>query len=337
MEKGLVSILTPCFNTGLYIHRLLDSVYSQSYPSIEMFIIDDGSTDNSKEVIMKYIPKFQDKGYKLEYVWQRNSGQSVAIENGLNLINGEFLVWPDSDDYYESEDAIAKMVFALENASLDFAMVRTQEQIVEDNTFSVIGHFGLNVKKEEDVSLFYDCLFQKNGYYFCPGAYMVRVGALRETTGMSIFTAKDAGQNWQLMLPILYKYRCLSIPEVLYSVVERIASHSRGQYKGYESSLQKYAVYEQTILETLNRIDGMPYSECQDLKKAINSKYKAIRLSLHFSNGKIRRFREEYRRGGQLRGKDLIRNLCLFIYSYTPFVYSSFLRRVAISVTCRLL
>lgn len=63
MQKGLVSIITPCYNTGGVIHRLLDSVLEQDYPSISMLVIDDGSADNSKEVILSYIPLFEKKGY----------------------------------------------------------------------------------------------------------------------------------------------------------------------------------------------------------------------------------------------------------------------------------
>ena len=79
-KKGLVSVLTPCYNTGRYVHRLLDSVLTQTYPFIEMVIIDDGSTDDSSAVIQSYIPKFKAKGYELRYYYQKNSGQSVAIE-----------------------------------------------------------------------------------------------------------------------------------------------------------------------------------------------------------------------------------------------------------------
>ncbi len=329
MEKGLVSILSPCYNTGGYIHRLLDSILAQTYSFIEMFVIDDGSTDNSLEIIKSYIPKFHARGYRLSYKYQENAGQSVAINNGLKMISGEFLVWPDSDDYYQSNDAIAKMVFALQNAPAEFAMVRTQEQIVRDGTLEVIGYNGLDVKEQEDASLFYDCLFQKNGCYFCSGAYMVRTGVLGEVTGMSIFTCKNAGQNWQLMLPVLYKYRCLSIKEVLYSVVERQASHSRGQYQGYENSLIKFSVYEQTILETLDRIRGMSSEERAELKKQINAKYKSIRLQLHYSYGKIERFHQEYNTPVELSDNEQEKARRLYYFSKTPFVHIRIFRKVA--------
>ena len=109
-NKGLVSLLTPCYNAGHLIGRLLDSVLSQTYPRVEMVVIDDGSTDCSAEIINSYVQKFSARGYSLQYYYQPNSGQSVAIRNGLRIITGEYLAWPDSDDFYATSDAIAKMV-----------------------------------------------------------------------------------------------------------------------------------------------------------------------------------------------------------------------------------
>ena len=57
MEKNLISIITPCYNTGNLLSRLLDSILMQDYPSVEMYAIDDGSSDNTAEVIKNYIPK----------------------------------------------------------------------------------------------------------------------------------------------------------------------------------------------------------------------------------------------------------------------------------------
>ena len=113
MQKGLVSIITPCYNTGSIVHRLLDSILEQDYPSVEMFAIDDGSTDNTPDVIKSYIPKFEKKGYRLTYVKQENGGQSSAINNGLKMVSGEYLAWPDSDDFYCVPTAISSLVITL--------------------------------------------------------------------------------------------------------------------------------------------------------------------------------------------------------------------------------
>ena len=282
IAKSLVSILTPCYNTANFVSNLLDSILAQDYPYIEMFAIDDGSTDNTREIIQSYISKFRNRGYKLTYIYQENSGQSVAINNGLKLISGEYLVWPDSDDYYESTSCISKMVEALEKSSNEFAMVRTQEQIIDENSKKVLFINGLNAKVNEESTLFTDCLFSKEGFYFVPGAYMVRTDALREMTGMSIYTEKHAGQNWQIFLPILYKYRCITIKEVLYTVLSRACSHSRGQYNGYEVSLKKFDAYENTIQGTLDNINGIPPKELAFYKKSISIKYLRIKIIYDF-------------------------------------------------------
>ena len=290
MSQPLVSLLTPCFNTAKYIHCLLDSVLFQTYPNIEMIVVDDGSSDNSKEIIEDYIPKFKAKGFSLTYLYQPNSGQSVAIQNGLRHVKGKYLSWPDSDDFFSRNDAIEKMVAALENAGEDVAMVRTQEQLLEQDSLRVKGINGINVKAKEAPSLFEDCLFCKNGFYFCPGAYLVDLKKLIEACNWPMFTEKNAGQNWQLLLPLLWKYRCISIPEVFYSVLIRKESHSRGQYCGYEKTALKYSVYRNTILGTLDRIKDMPEDTRSFYKNAIERKYSKILENLAFRYNRIEDF-----------------------------------------------
>lgn len=283
MEKGVVSVLTPCYNTGRYVHRLLDSVLSQTYPFIEMVIIDDGSTDDSSAVIQSYIPKFKAKGYEFRYYYQQNSGQSVAIEKGLHLVHGEYLVWPDSDDFYASDDAIEKMVSRLSQASPEFAMVRTMLRVVDEKNLAELRIEGKYAREEECKELFQDCLF--GNFYYTPGAYMVRMSALIETTGLNIYTSRNAGQNWQIYLPILYSYRCMTIKEVLYNVVEREASHSRGGFKGFEQLLLRLNTYEDTLFDTLDRIKKMPGSERECYKNKISSNYlkKKLELALQYN------------------------------------------------------
>ena len=273
MQNKLVSLLTPMYNTEKYVHRLLDSVLSQDYPSIEMIVVDDGSTDNSRAIVEDYIERFSARGYSLRYIYQDNAGQSVAIKNGLPLVSGEYLAWPDSDDFYSADNAISKMVGVLEDASPEFQMVRTQEILVEDETFKPLKIAGLDAHEEEDRSLFEDCLFSTNGFYYCSGAYMIRTAVLKELTDFEIYTEKNAGQNWQLMLPILYAYRCKTIMEPLYTVVSRTTSHSRGQYTSYEQFAQRYDSYFNTQIETLKRIKGFPEESILDYQNCLRIHY----------------------------------------------------------------
>ena len=258
MQRPLVSILTPMYNTEKYVHRLLDSVLAQDYPAIEMVVVDDGSTDGSRAVVESYVGRFAAKGYALHCFHQPHSGQSVAIKNGLQRVTGAFLAWPDSDDFYTAPDAISKMVRVLESAAPEFQLVRTRVRYVKDPSLELLRIEGLDAREEEDPSLFEDCLFDLGGFYYCAGSYLVRTAVLKDLTGFDIYTEKNAGQNWQLLVPVLYRYRCKTILEPLFTVVERTASHRRGQYSGYARDVVKKEAYLRTQRATLERIEDIP-------------------------------------------------------------------------------
>lgn len=294
MSSGLVSVITPCYNAGHLVHRLFDSILSQTYPRIEVIAVNDGSTDNTAEVIQSYYSKFDEKGYKLIMLSQDNQGMAVAINNALKHVKGDFIVWPDSDDFYDADYTIEKMVAALTEASSEFAVVRIIKRLVDEVTMQEIQRSGSNAKFCEDRLLFEDCLFIQNGFYFCAGAYMVRTDALREQTSMDIYTHKDSGQNWQLLLPILYKYRCLTLKDVLYNVVARMDSHSRSGGSVYERELHRSKVYELTAMNTLDRIKELPESDLKDYKSRIEIKYCLEHMDLAYSYRRRSDFLREY-------------------------------------------
>lgn len=87
----LISVIIPCYNHGAQLQRAIDSVLYQSYENLEVIVVDDGSTDNTKEVAQ------QNKGVK--YVYQSNQGLSSARNKGISTSSGDLLVFLDADDY----------------------------------------------------------------------------------------------------------------------------------------------------------------------------------------------------------------------------------------------
>jgi glycosyltransferase involved in cell wall biosynthesis/nitroreductase len=268
MSQKLVSVITPCYNGEKYIHKLLDSVLSQTYSNIEMLIVDDGSEDASEEVIKSYISKFTKKGYSLEYIHQKNQGQSVAINTALKLIKGEYLVWPDADDYYAKPQSIAEMVKTLEKSDDTVSMVRVQYNVFNENG-DRIGHFGVTDENRYNVNLFESCLFEFGvGFWGAAGGYMAKVSHVDKLIpGRDIYTEKITGQNWQLCLPLFYKYKCLTIEEDLYNITAHDDSHSRN----LTTSIDRENAYYRTIENTLKTID-MPV----DYRKSILRRVRSI-------------------------------------------------------------
>lgn len=269
MQRGLVSIITPCYNTGKYIHRLLDSVLSQDYPQIAMLVVDDGSIDNSRQVIESYIPRFEQMGYSLDYRYQENSGQSVAINNALKWVKGEYLVWPDSDDWFASEKAISKMVFECAKSS-SIGMVRCFYKYINEK-MECIWQMQINPGLLS-TDQFENCIFHYGGS-FAAGACMVRMDVLDASIpGREIYTERIAGQNGQLMLPVLYNHECVTIPEYLFSVLSRTNSHSQG-VKSYEQSTGVVYGYIHQVHSTLDKIKDIPAEKLKDYKDRVLKLY----------------------------------------------------------------
>jgi|SRR6185312_3581193 len=99
INNPLVSVVIPCYNNGKYLADALDSVLAQIYSAWECIIVDDGSTDNSKEVALTYIGK--DSRFK--YIHQQNSGVSIARNNGISNANGKYILPLDADDKIASQ------------------------------------------------------------------------------------------------------------------------------------------------------------------------------------------------------------------------------------------
>ncbi|MGI4824391.1 MAG: glycosyltransferase [Janthinobacterium lividum] len=87
----LVSVVIPCYNHGRYLVEALTSVWAQDYLAVEILVIDDGSTDDTREVALRYA--------SVRYYYQPNQGPSAARNAGIARSSGEYLVFLDADDW----------------------------------------------------------------------------------------------------------------------------------------------------------------------------------------------------------------------------------------------
>ena len=108
-----VSIIIPTYNDEKTIIETLDSVVNQTYDDYEVIIVDDGSTDNTSEVVKKYVDKLEFKE-KIKYIFQENRDQLNAIINGLEYISGEYIFILHSDDLIFDEKSIENCVRYME-------------------------------------------------------------------------------------------------------------------------------------------------------------------------------------------------------------------------------
>lgn len=100
-RNPLISVIIPMYNAERYIERCIASIIQQTYKNIEIIIIDDGSQDNSKQIVHQLINKYNINIIK--YFWQKNKGVSAARNYGLQQANGDYLTFVDADDWIAPE------------------------------------------------------------------------------------------------------------------------------------------------------------------------------------------------------------------------------------------
>lgn len=95
MNENLISVIIPVYNTAQYLSRCLDSVLNNTYRELEVICINDGSPDNSLEILNDYARK----DCRMKVIDQKNAGVSAARNRGMDAATGEYIAFVDSDDW----------------------------------------------------------------------------------------------------------------------------------------------------------------------------------------------------------------------------------------------
>ena len=154
-----VSVIIPVYNVEPYLRECLDSVVNQTLKEIEIICVDDGSTDNSLDILKEYAKK--DK--RMTVIRQQNLHAGVARNAGLSQAKGEYLSFLDSDDFFEL-NMLEEMSQKADEDDADVVVCKYQEFNLRANVKKIIGY-------KEDIYELYASgqkdLFYKKLYNFC--------------------------------------------------------------------------------------------------------------------------------------------------------------------------
>jgi len=220
MERKLVSVLIPCFNAERWLREAIDSCLQQTYPEIEIVVVDDGSTDNSLEII---------KSYGDQIIWESgaNRGGNYARNRGFALSSGEYIQYLDSDDYLLPEK-IERQVRFIEETKADvvYGDFKFQRHLSDRDIVIEPGNFfGISGPQEDILEslLAYGCL--------PPLAYLFRRSAVVRSGGWD--ESLKAGQDRDFLISVLLKGAKVVYQPGCYSVYRRygnltVSSFNRG-------------------------------------------------------------------------------------------------------------
>lgn len=224
-----VSIIVPVYNAGNNLYKLNESLVAQTYEDIEIIYVNDGSRDNSLEILQS----FAQTDERIQVIDQVNMGGSAARNTGLNAANGEFLYFCDADDYIEL-DTIEKLCTAAKRNQADIVICNYRDvapngEVVRENRKASIFK-GQNITENPEI------LFLK------PAVWNKLFKKSLFTDAEILFKDTRIGQDLSTTLRLLVgAKKIIGIPDVLYNYVLHDNTISRS--------------YDKRILDTIKALN----------------------------------------------------------------------------------
>jgi glycosyltransferase involved in cell wall biosynthesis len=205
IKNPIVSVIIPTYNRAHLIVRAIRSVLNQTYQDFEIIVIDDGSTDNTEEIIRG----FKDKKVKYIKKYKENKGSSIARNIGIKVARGKYIAFLDSDDEWLPEK-LDKQIKVLQSESPEVGVVYSNLCYMDENGKSM--NKLRNPKKEGYI---YEDLFGKN-YVGTDSTLLIRKECFHR---VGLFDdLLNTQQDWDMWIRIAkyYRFALIKVPLVKY-------------------------------------------------------------------------------------------------------------------------
>lgn len=206
------SIIVPIYKVEEYLHQCLDSILCQDFKNFELILVDDGSPDNCPKICDEYA--VEDK--RIKVIHKENGGLSDARNSGIKIAKGEYIIFVDSDDYWDGTSALANIACKLDGVKADVLIFGSKNYYYGKNKclISKTGYDN-NILEHCSMSEILKYLFDNELF---PGAAW-RVAVRRDLiVSNNIFFIKGIkGEDYDWLLNLFYHARVFtSINDTLY-------------------------------------------------------------------------------------------------------------------------
>lgn len=183
-----VSIITVVYNNDLFLESCIKSVIAQDYNNIEYIIIDGGSTDNTSEIIKKYLKNISHS------ISETDNGIYDAFNKGIKLATGKYIGFLNSDDYFSSEESVSRIISSFYNDSID--VVYSNIKIIDRETNKL-----LRVQSSKNFNIFKlrIGIAPPHPTFYCKRAVYEQVGFYS--------TNYIVSADYEMMVRILFKHK----------------------------------------------------------------------------------------------------------------------------------
>jgi len=228
-EGPLVSVVIPSYNHQKFVVEAIESVLNQSYPNIELIVIDDGSTDDSVCLIRTLALK-----HKFSFYEQENIGMANTLNRGMRFANGEYMTQLGSDDGLAPEYIETMLKFLMLNPN--YGAASTGVIRVDEN-----GELCQDQRHDPDRVLDFDAIYTRSQRCIRSGIILIRGGAFDSVGGYSTKATAEARDLLLKITRLGYEVKMFSKPLIYYR--RHPTNLSKNHYKMYESALYTHSTY----------------------------------------------------------------------------------------------
>ncbi|GAB3201957.1 glycosyltransferase involved in cell wall biosynthesis [Pontibacter aydingkolensis] len=226
ITQPLVSVICLCYNHERFLADALDSVLTQTYPNIEIIVVDDCSTDGSITIINAYLAKYP----QIRFISTgKNIGNCAAFNTGLNASSGDFIIDFATDDVLLPE-RITQQVEAFKKVDESYGVVYSDAEYITDTSEHLYFH-SQKYKPAPDGDVFAEVLRR---YFICPPTMLIRRAVFEDLGGYDAMLAYEDFDFW-IRSARKYKYHYLDKITTQRRVHDK--SLSRGLYKAGDKML----------------------------------------------------------------------------------------------------
>ena len=198
MSNPIFSIITPTYNRGELLGKTVESLLNQSFPDFELIIVDDGSTDNTEQIVKSFADD------RIRYYQVSNRERGAARNFGTSVAKGKYVNFFDSDDIaYTNHLEIAK------------------EHIVDENKLFALGY---DIRDDENQLIKQVCMEQKVSDFICDGNHLSCNGVfirkeIAQANPFSEIRELSGSEDYELWLRLSAQFEFPCIPSVSHAVI----------------------------------------------------------------------------------------------------------------------
>lgn len=254
MQK--VSVVIPTYNYGRFIGEAIESVLKQTLPVFEVIVVDDGSSDNTEEVVTKF-------GERIKYIRQKNGGVGAARNTGIKNSAGDFIAFLDADDLWLPKKIEQQLQLFQTDGEIGLVTTAIREFDKYGNTLAEYVE-GKNGWCAEDLLLFSPVAVGPGSTALVKRVVIDEVGGFDETKEM------HPSEDWEFCYRVARKFKLAFIPEILVAY----RNHGdNGHLKIPRFERAMLLAYEKTFRDDSPRVQKLKRQSYGNLHKVLAGSY----------------------------------------------------------------